>query len=61
MSFGLCKTLNYELVVDGWAHPSTASVPVTALLCVTIRYDSVCLTCSKKLTGSLPHWTNKKN
>ena len=29
----------------------------------TIRYDSVCLTCSKKLTGSqlsLPHGTNKK-
>ena len=29
----------------------------------TIRYDSVCLTCSKKLTGSqlsLPHRTNKK-
>ena len=28
-----------------------------------IRYDSVCLTCSKKLTGSqlsLPHGTNKK-
>ena len=29
----------------------------------TIRYDSVCLTCSKKLTGSqlsLPHGINKK-
>ena len=29
----------------------------------TIRYDIVCLTCSKKLTGSqlsLPHGTNKK-
>jgi len=29
----------------------------------TIRYDSVCLTCSKKLTGSqlsLQHGTNKK-
>ena len=29
----------------------------------TIRYDNVCLTCSKKLTGnqlSLPHGTNKK-
>ena len=29
----------------------------------TIRYDSVYLTCSKKLTGSqlsLPHGTNKK-
>ena len=28
-----------------------------------IRYDSVCLTCSKKLTGSqlsLPHGTNKR-
>jgi len=32
----LSPTLNYELVVDGWAHPSTASVPVTALLCVTV-------------------------
>jgi len=30
----------------------------------TIRYDSVYLTCSKKLTSSqlsLPHGTNKKN
>jgi len=49
MSFGFAKqtaTSNYEvraLAVDGWvlvpnvtAHPSTASVPVTALLCVTV-------------------------
>ena len=34
-----------------------------AVLYVTIRYDSVYLTCSKKLTGSQlspPHGTNKK-
>ena len=49
MSFGFAKqtaTSNYEvcaLAVDVWvlvpnvtAHPSTASVPVTALLCVTV-------------------------
>ena len=35
----------------------------TFYTCQTIRYDSVYLTCSKKLTGSqlsLPHGTNKK-
>ena len=33
------------------------------MLCCTIRYDSIYLTCSKKLTGSQlspPHETNKK-
>ena len=42
----------------------TGSLPLpTVSKYDTIRYDSVCLTCSKKLTGSqlsLPHRTNKK-
>ena len=38
-------------------------LPCDAMHSDTIRYDSVYLTCSKKLTGSqlsLPHGTNKK-
>ena len=45
-----------------WWHHITCSSTVV-LLSVTIRYDSVYLTCSKMLTGSQlspPHGTNKK-
>jgi len=49
-AFWFCWTRSYT----GWTFPNGYD---------TIRYDSVCLTCSKKLTCSqlsLPHGTNKK-
>jgi len=51
-----------RLTTDG--HRASRGLSATAeLLVATMRYDSVYLTCSKKLTGSQlrpPHGTNKK-
>jgi len=57
--FNLCLKMFSEMSGD---RKSTGRLFHTAGP-LTIRYDSVCLTCSKKLTGSqlsLPHGTNKK-
>ena len=58
----ISKTL--ETVASFLDHPVTQCYCVAkAMLCYTIRYYSVYLTCSKKLTGSqlsLPHGTYRK-
>ena len=53
------RTVSYTMLscCEQWLHHQTE------MFYDTIRYDSVYLTCSKKLTGSqlsLPHGTNKK-